>query len=341
MIEVKVSLPGHGNNLSLNNFHSKNQNHKVNFHINSKISKADFWLVLEDLKYESEMCEVPKKNIFYLNNETSYKVNHYLQKHTVEFLNQFSKGFGPYATKHKNYVSAPSFSPWMIHANHGEDKIYDDSNLNFDYFSKLNYLEKSIDLSVICSNKSQTENHFLRLEFVKLLKNHFGKKLHWYGNGINTIEKKSEIIFKSKYHIVLENCSRTNTVTEKLYDSFLGLSFPIYYGATNIGDLFDKDSLIVIDINDISSSIKTIESVLNSNLYQENFHKLIASKNKVLDEFNLFNRLSKLVEEYISINSSVSNKTVLYSSNYYWKKTTSYKKKTKTFLKRKMRLDNI
>lgn len=339
MIDVKISIPGHGNNLSLKNFHSTNQNHKINFHINTHISKADFWLVLEDLKYESETCEVPKENIFYLNSETNYKVNHYLQNHTIKFLNQFAKGFGPYATNHKNYISMPSFLPWMIHANHGEDKIFDDSNYNFDYFSKLNNLEKSIDLSVICSNKSHTENHSLRLEFVKILKNHFGKKLHWYGNGINTIDKKLDIIFKSKYHIALENCSRSNTVTEKLYDSFLGLSFPIYYGASNIGDLFDKNSLIVIDINDIRSSIRTIEYVLNSNLYQENFDKLIESKNKVLGEFNIFNRFSKLVEENISKNFSDSHKITLYSSNYYWKKTTSKKNKIKRIIKRKMRLN--
>ena len=161
----------------------------------------------------------------------------------------------------------------------------------------------------------------------------------WYGNGINQIEKKSDIIFNSKYHIVIENDSRNNLVSEKLYDSFLGLSFPIYYGATNINELFDKESLIIIDINDVNSSIKTIEHVLDSNLYQKNFNKLIESKNKVLDEFNIFNRLNKLVEENITSNSSEAQEITLYNSNYYWKKTTSSKKKIKRIIKRKMRLN--
>ncbi len=338
MIDIKISLPGHGNNLTFKNFYSKNQNHKINYHINSQISKADFWLVLEDLKYESETCEVPKNNIFHLNNETNYKLDHYFENHMVKFLNQFSKGFGPYATRHKNYTSAPSFGPWMIHANHGGDKIFENSNLNFDYFSKLNNLEKSIDLSVICSNKSHTENHSLRLEFVKILKDYFGEKLHWYGNGVNTIEKKSDIIFKSKYHIAIENCSRNNSVTEKLFDSFLGLSFPIYYGATNIKELFHKDSLISIDINDVSNSIKAIETVLKSNLYQKNFNHILESKDRVLSEFNIYYRLNKLVEENLSTNTSATEEVTLYSSNYYWNKTASKKKKIKKVLKRKMRL---
>tara|TARA_B100001094_G_C17903898_1_gene657841 strand:- start:105 stop:785 length:681 start_codon:yes stop_codon:yes gene_type:complete len=225
----------------------------------------------------------------------------------------------------------------MIHANHG-DEMFEDSNLNFDYFSKLNELEKTIDLSVICSSKSHTENHSLRLEFVKILKDHFGERLHWYGNGINTIEKKSDIIFKSKYHIAIENDSRNNLVTEKLYDSFLGLSFPIYYGATNIGELFDKDSFISIDINDVSNSIKTIEDVLKSDMYTENFNQLLDSKNKVLTEFNIHSRLNKLVEENISTNPSTSEEITLHNSHWYWKKTTSNKKKIKRILMRRMRL---
>jgi hypothetical protein len=338
MIDIKFSLPGHGSNLSFKNFYSKNQNQKINYHINSEISKADGWIVLENLKQETETCIVPKNNIIYLNNETSYKKNHYFDNHMVDFLNQFSKGFGCYATKHENYVSStPTFSPWMIHSNHG-DEMFEDSNLNFDYFSKLNELEKTIDLSVICSSKSHTENHSLRLEFVKILKDHFGERLHWYGNGINKIEKKSDIIFKSKYHIAIENGSRNNLVTEKLYDSFLGLSFPIYYGATNISELFDKDSLVSIDINDVRNSIRTIENVLESNLYENNFNQLLDSKNKVLTEFNLHSRLNKLVEENISINASLSEEVTLHSSNYYWKKTTSNKKKIKRILKRKLRL---
>ena len=143
----------------------------------------------------------------------------------VKFLNQFSKGFGPYATRHKNYTSAPQFWTMDDSCKPWGDKNFENSNLNFDYFSKLNNLEKSIDLSVICSNKSHTENHSLRLEFVKILKDYFGEKLHWYGNGVNTIEKKSDIIFKSKYHIAIENCSRNNSVTEKLLIHFLDFHF--------------------------------------------------------------------------------------------------------------------
>ena len=75
MIDIKFSLPGHGSNLTFKNFHGNNQEQKINYHINSEISQADGWIVLENLKHETETCIVPKNNIFYLNNETSYKKN--------------------------------------------------------------------------------------------------------------------------------------------------------------------------------------------------------------------------------------------------------------------------
>ena len=338
MIDVKISMASNGKNLTFKNFYSKFENPEITYHINSEISKADIWLVFEDLKNETETCNVPENNIFYLNNETSFRKDYFFENHMAMFLQQFSKGFGCYANRNKNYVSTPPFLPWMIHANHG-DEIFEDSNLNYDYFSKLKNFEKSIDLSVICSNKSNTENHSLRLEFVKILKKHFGDKLYWYGNGINTIEKKSDIIFQSKYHIAIENDSRNNLVSEKLYDSFLGLSFPIYYGAPNINQFFDKDSVISIDINDISNSIKLIENVIEHNLYEKNFKHLLESKEKVLNDFNIVNRLNNLVYENISKESISSNISTLHSSNYYWRKSASNKKKIKKIIKMKMRIN--
>ena len=337
MIDVKISMASNGNNLDLKNFYGKNENSPINYHINSQISKADMWLIFEDLKNDTETCDVPKNKIFYLNNETSFRKDYFFDNHMVSYLSQFSKVFSSYANRNKNYLSTLPFLPWMIHSNHG-DGIFGESDLNYDYFSKLKNLEKSFDLSVICSNKSYTENHSLRLEFVKILKNHFGDKLHWYGNGVNEIEKKSDIIFKSRYHIAIENDSRNNLVTEKLYDSFLGLSFPIYYGAPNVNELFDKDSLISIDINNINSSINSIEKAIESNLYQKNFNQLLKSKNQVLNQFNIFNRLNRLVEDSTAEKPLQSEIVSIHSSNYYWKKTVSNKKKMKRIIKRKLRL---
>lgn len=338
MVDIKVTLPSHGKNLNLSNFHSRKNSSKYKFHINSTIKKADVWIVFEDLKEEVEYCEVPKENVIYLNNETSFKKNYFFENHMVEFLNQFNYTYGCYPNLKPNHINTYPFLPWMIHANHG-DSIFNKTNLNYDFFTDFKDTEKQIELSVICSNKKNTENHRLRIEFLKILKNHFKDNLQWFGNGFNEIENKFEVISKSKYHIVLENDSKYNLISEKLYDAYLGLSFPIYYGAPNINDYFDKNSLKTININDINGSIATIENIIKNNLYEKNINLLHLEKEKVLNDYNLYNRICEIIENRLSksISDDVVNK--LYSSSYFWNKVASPRKKIKRTLQRKMRLD--
>ncbi len=77
MIDVKISMASNGENLTFKNFFSNNENTKITYHINSNISKADIWLIFEDLKNETEICDVPKNKIFYLNNETSFRKDYF------------------------------------------------------------------------------------------------------------------------------------------------------------------------------------------------------------------------------------------------------------------------
>ena len=338
MFDIKVTLPSHGKNLNFTNFHSTKNSHKYKFHINSKIKTADVWIVFEDLKDKVEYCKVPKENVIYLNNETSFKKNYFFENHMVEFLNQFNFTYGCYPNLKQNHINTYPFLPWMIHANHG-DSIFNKTNLNYDFFSNFKNTEKQIEMSVICSNKKNTENHGLRVEFLKILKDHFKDNLQWFGNGFNEIENKFEVISNSKYHIVLENDSKYNLISEKLYDAYLGLSFPIYYGAPNINDYFDKNSLKTVNINDVSGSIATIENVIKNNLYENNLNLLTYEKEKVLNDYNLYNRICEIVENRLIESKSGDMIDKLHSSAYFWKKVSSPKKKIKRILQRKMRLD--
>ena len=338
MVDIKVTLPSHGKNLNFTNFHTIEYSHKYKFHINSKIKTADIWIVFEDLKDEVEYCKVPKENVIYLNNETSFKKNYFFENHMVKFLNQFNFTYGCYPNLKQNHINTYPFLPWMIHANHG-DSIFNKTNLNYDFFSNFKNTEKQIEMSVICSNKKNTENHGLRVEFLKILKDHFKDNLQWFGNGFNEIENKFEVISSSKYHIVLENDSKYNLISEKLYDAYLGLSFPIYYGAPNINDYFDKNSLKTININDVSGSIATIENVIKNNLYENNINLLTYEKEKVLNDYNFYNRICEIVENRLIESKSGDMIDKLHSSAYFWKKVSSPKKKIKRILQRKMRLD--
>ena len=296
MYNIKITLPSQKDNITFDNFYDMSNQKLKNyrFHINKDIEQADFWFVFEDLKLNTEFCKVPKNNVIYLNNETSYKRLFFPAIHEQIFrtVSRSTVLLLKPSSKDKNNIP---FLPWMIHANHGST-IYDKSSYNFKYFQELKQLKKTKKISVICSNKVHTENHNLRVEFLKKLKLHFGDQLDWYGNGVNEIKHKYEGIFDYKYHIVLENDSRKNLISEKLFDSMLGLSLPIYYGAPNIFEYFDKNSLHTIDINDIDSSIETIENILKNDNYEEHLDNLIESKDKILKEFNFLNRIIKIIE---------------------------------------------
>ena len=340
MIDVKITLPNENQAANFSNFVDINDDKfsNINFLINKNIPNADFWFVFEDLDKDVEYCRVPKNNVIYLNTETSFKKSHFFQNYMHFYISQFGNVYSCYPMDHENLKNSIPFLPWMIHANYDASPL-DFSEMNFKTLGNNNMSNKAIDLSVICSNKTNTENHELRIEFLKILKKHFGSKLQWYGAGFKDIESKSKIIFDSKYHLVLENDSKNNLISEKLFDAYLGESFPIYYGAPNVGDYFFKDSFKSIDINNIDESIKTIKQLLKSDIYIENINQVRDSKSKVLNEYNFINRILEIVLENSKITIGKEVVTELYSSQYFWNSHTPYKLKFKKTLKRKLRLN--
>ena len=52
-------------------------------------------------------------------------------------------------------------------------------------------------------------------------------------------------LFDSQFHIAIENMSTPNMFTEKLIDCFQTKTIPIYYGAPNIDDTFNRYGMIM------------------------------------------------------------------------------------------------
>ncbi|MDC0857252.1 glycosyltransferase family 10, partial [Rickettsiales bacterium] len=169
--------------------------------------------------------------------------------------------------------------------------------------------------------------HSARYHFCIALKRHFKDKIDIFGSGHNQINTKTDAILPYKYHIAIENQSLYNVITEKLYDPFLGLAYPIYFGAPNIEQFFHKNSLTNINIFDFKSSVETIESVISSNLWEENQQYLIESKNKVLDDYSIFARIAKICDLHPSDIDNKDNVTLYPRSNF--KKKRKYNTLTK------------
>jgi len=340
MINVKISLPGEKSNSTFENFIDPNSKilKRIKFHINSDIEEADFWFVFEDLYKQQEECFIDKKNVFYLNTETSYPDSYFLNKHTKEYLNQFHKQYGCYETFLTNYKSTPPFLPWMINYKSGSS-IFSKVGKDVNEMRKIENIKKTKKISVICSNKKITENHKMRYEFVKNLKNYFGQELDWYGDGVNPIEDKWKGLKDYKYHIVIENGNKNNLISEKLLDSYLGLSFPIYYGAPNVEDYFPSDSLATINLNNFEETIGKINSVIKNNAYENNFKSIVEARDLVLNKYNFLNRIADIIDKvYSNENHPSKNKVILYNVEQFWIRNTTFKKRAKHAVARKLRL---
>ena len=112
--------------------------------------------------------------------------------------------------------------------------------------------EKSKMISMIASNKNMCEGHRLRLEWVDRI----GDQVDLYGRGFNEIADKEEGLCDYMFSIAIENGQYETYFTEKLLDCFATGTIPVYLGAPDIGEHFNKDGIIdLTDEFDVSEEI--------------------------------------------------------------------------------------
>lgn len=114
-----------------------------------------------------------------------------------------------------------------------------------------------------------------------------------------TSPKKIDAVSDYRFNISVENDCTYNWITEKFYDAILTDTVPIYYGCTNIKDLYPEDGYILIeDINDIDSIENTLYNInQNANdMYTQKLNGLRSIKAKFLAEYNLLRKIIEVVK---------------------------------------------
>jgi len=156
--------------------------------------------------------------------------------------------------------------------------------------------KKTKILSVITSDKAFTRGHIERIRFVTLLKERFGDQVDVFGHGFRNFNDKWEVLAPYRYHVVIENSSEPDYWTEKVSDCYLAGTFPIYYGCTNLAKYFPSDSFTPIDIRRPEEAISRIALAMQTLPDNRATAALAEAKRKVLDEYNLFERIAKLCD---------------------------------------------
>ena len=175
-------------------------------------------------------------------------------------------------------------------------------NRSYDQLKEMPYPEKEKKISCVVSSKHNHRQNFVK----KLIKNE--NMIDLYGRGHNKQDYKKnykgELNYDGNcklrglspytYSVVLENSQEKNYWTEKLADAYLSWSIPIYWGCPNIDDFFDPLSYRCIDLYDPDPAAK-IKKILEAPVTDETIESLRRSRNKVLDEYNIWEIVRKKI----------------------------------------------
>ena len=233
---------------------------------------ADVVVVLNYLKYDTRF-EVKRCYIWSWHNEAINR-------------KPFAKGFDRIYTHEDStdprVVPAPPTLDWWV-------------KKSWDELASLQPPKKTRDLSVIASNKTMVPGHRRRQEFVSLIEDSL-PEVDVFGEGRNrSLRDKWEGLAPYRYSVAIENTSKANYWTEKISDCFLSFTVPIYYGATNIGDYFPKESFIWLPIDEEKEALEIIQNTLADDPWEARLPALREARRMLLDHYSLFGQVKALI----------------------------------------------
>lgn len=160
----------------------------------------------------------------------------------------------------------------------------------------LEKINKNKLVSHLFSGKTMLNGHQLRHIIAQHVKEKkYNVDLFGSGTGLK-LEKKSDALNPYCFSIIVENSKSPNYFTEKILDSFACRTIPIYWGAPNITDWFDGDSIITFNsLEDLSKIIQN----LSFEDYQQRFSSLQKNYEKCLNFYDYDEIIYKNIKRFI------------------------------------------
>lgn len=233
----------------------------------------------------------------------------------------FTKQFGCVLTSqpewslpHKDRIFSQAALHWFI--GWGKDNFR-----SYNELASASPESKNKTISTVCSSKQQRHTlHNQRYQFTQALKAKL-PELEIFGHGVRLMDDKAEALDDYRYHVAIENFEGEHHWTEKLSDSFLGLTLPFYFGCPNAADYFPKQSFISIDITDPDGAFEIIRNAIDNNEYEKRLPYILEARRLVLEQYNLFAVLSREIEARHNPSRTKSDKAkTIYSRRLLRKK---------------------
>lgn len=137
-------------------------------------------------------------------------------------------------------------------------------------------IEKTRMASLIASGKDYYPGHKLRHDVVKWIQGS-GADVDVLGRGYAPFEKKSDGLAPYRYSVIIENVREPSFFTEKLIDCLLCETIPIYWGAPDIGDIFDLRGMIVVE--ELAAVVTSLETLSEAD-YQARLEFVRSNRDK-------------------------------------------------------------
>lgn len=270
-------------------------------------SRADIvWdvvVIYENIKESYELC-YKSGGLFFISGEPPI-----VKVYSQAFINLFDHVISAHTLKHPCNHRDQQALPWYFGYN------FRTGSSSFDYkqIELMEVPEKKKKISFITSSRKFLPGHKKRLAWMNKLREEFGDQIDFYGKGIKTVDDKAIALSSYEFSICIENSYEYDYWTEKIADSFLAYTVPIYSGCKNINTYFPENSIVPLDIDDTAASLSKIGEILQNSdrIYRERLPFVKESRNLLLFKYNLFPFIKSYIDKYIDLSSGKVVKTVI------------------------------
>ena len=167
------------------------------------------------------------------------------------------------------------------------------------------YTNKSKNISSIISGLGKEDSSYpegciykQRFNLNQALYNKFSF-IDFFGGLGNNLQYKKDGLIQYRFSLAIENSNEPGYVSEKFYDPILTDTIPIYFGCSNIKNMWPQNGYILLDtITDIEYVIDKITYINNNakNLYDSMINDTLYIKKQFLEKRNLYTELGKIIQ---------------------------------------------
>ncbi|MCJ7638179.1 MAG: glycosyltransferase family 10, partial [Nitrososphaeraceae archaeon] len=192
--------------------------------------------------------------------------------------------------------------------------------LKFNNFKKT----KQSIISTICSSKYFDPGHIKRIDFLKFVeaKNDPLVQIEIYNTdnkhnfknymGPHPVGKKETGMLPYKYYFMGENNEEHNFITEKLWEPLITDTLCFYWGCPNVSDHIDPKTYILLDLDDFEKSFNIIKEAIQRNAWENSINHIRKEKHMVLDYYNFYPTLERVLFNEFKMKSKMTDDEVLY-----------------------------